>query len=162
MKNKSLILLLVVAISFLSQPLLRQIVNDYHYYAADSLKNLLLVVISFFAIYTLHKKNHGSILLVAFMMVNIAIYPTNLLLLDDNTYLYGVGANANHAVVELLRWKGSFNLSSLYTAIELAMIVQGIWSVGIHYFKRVVAWIRLMRSYTDIRYSHNRRVSKDL
>ena len=160
MPNKSLILLLVVAISFLSQPLTDLVENDFYYYAADAVKNLLLIALSFSAIVLLHKKKRGSILLVAFMLINLAVYPTNLLLLDENTYLTGVADSLNYNIVYMVRWDGTFSLSTLYTVIELTMVIQGIWSVGKYTIRSFMDWLRSLRSTGGFQCNNNSAVSE--
>lgn len=148
MKNKSLLLLLLVAISFLSQPLLRQIDNDYYYFAAGAAKNIFLIFAGFMALLYLHYKKTTSILIVVFVLINFTLCPLNLVLLDSQTYELGVRFNENYPLVKSIRWAGTLNLSSLYSVIEYLMIIQGTWSVGVHYISRIMGRLRGLFSYS--------------
>lgn len=142
MISKSILLLLVVALSFLAQPLLRLIDNDFYYYATCAFKFLLLISVTASVIWHLATKRDGSILLVIYLILNLVLYYFNLLLLDSNTMLYGVAENPNYQMVHMIRWAGTFNLSFFYNVIEFLIIIQGVWGVGKHISVRFMDWIR--------------------
>ncbi len=149
MKNKSLLLLLVVALSYLAQPVLRQIESDYWYFAAGSLKNFILVMVCYGSIVRLRKLEIRSNLLLIFLAINCMIYPLNILLLGTETAEFGVKASPYYTAVNYIRWGGAINLSKLYSMVEYMMVIQGFWGVGSYIVSSIMAWGRGLRNRAD-------------